>query len=200
MTEPDLSYIHPDLRATALPIGSLTPDPKNARKHDRQNLDAIKTSLEKFGFRQPIIVQKQGMIVRAGNGRLEVALELGWTHVPALVVDETESEAVAYAIADNRTAELAEWDFGNLTDMLEELRNSSDDSLLDAIGFDDESINFLLEQANAASAEISLDKRLNNSEEGQSASKELSLEDFGTDNFAHVCPRCQFGFNEKKGS
>ena len=98
----------------AVAVADVTLDPRNARKHDRRNIDAIKASLTKFGFRQPIIVQAQGMVVRAGNGRIEATKELGWTHVPALIVDESEADAVAYAIADNRTAELAEWDWENL--------------------------------------------------------------------------------------
>lgn len=118
MTDPNLDHIHESLRHMAVPIADLTYDPKNARKHDRRNLDAIKSSLEKFGFRQPIVVQRQGMVIRAGNGRTTVSEELGWTHVPAIVVDEAEADAIAYAIADNRTAELAEWDWENLTDIL----------------------------------------------------------------------------------
>jgi hypothetical protein len=53
------------------------------------------------------VVQRQGMIVRAGNGRVLAARELGWTHLACVVVDESEVEATAFAIADNRSAELA---------------------------------------------------------------------------------------------
>jgi len=136
-----LSYIHESLQHLAVPVADLTPDPKNARKHDRRNLDAIKASLEKFGMRQPIIVQKQGMIVRAGNGRLAVAQELGWSHLPALVVDESEAEAVAFAIADNRTAELAEWDWGNLSEILQ----SSDTDWSELRLFEDSELSLLAE-------------------------------------------------------
>jgi hypothetical protein len=135
-------HIHESLRHLAVAVSTLSPDPKNARKHDRRNLDAIKSSLEQFGFRQPIIVQKQGMIVRAGNGRLEVSKELGWSHVPALVVDESEAEAVAFAIADNRTAELAEWDFGNLAAALEGLQTSGLD--IEALGWTEDETSLLL--------------------------------------------------------
>ncbi len=113
--------IHDSLQHLAVSVDSLTPDPRNARKHDRRNLNAIKSSLERFGFRQPLVVQKQGMIVRAGNGRLAVAKELGWTHIPAIVVDEGEAEALAYAITDNRTAELAEWNLETLGDIMNDL-------------------------------------------------------------------------------
>src|SRR6185369_10855580 len=99
-------HIAPPLRSLALPIASLNLDPANARTHDEANLAAIKGSLSRFGQRLPLVVQQQGMIVRAGNGRLMAAKELGWTHVAAVVVDESEVEATAYAIADNRSGEL----------------------------------------------------------------------------------------------
>lgn len=113
---PDLSYIAEPLRALAVPIESLTIDPKNARKHSRRNLDAIKKSLETFGQRLPIAVQKDGRIVMAGNGRTQAAVELGWTHIAALVFDDDQQEALAFALADNRTAELGEWDWQILSE------------------------------------------------------------------------------------
>lgn len=132
----DLDYIHPDLRSMALAIDSLTPDPKNARKHSRRNLDAIKASLSRFGMRSPIVVQRQGdqMIVRAGNGRMTVAKELGWTHLPATVFDEGDDDAMAYAIADNRTADLADWDYDVLSETLSELQSSG--FAVEPLGFD----------------------------------------------------------------
>jgi 1-aminocyclopropane-1-carboxylate deaminase/D-cysteine desulfhydrase-like pyridoxal-dependent ACC family enzyme len=118
----DLDYIHPDLRGLAVKLDSLLPDPKNARKHNDANLAAIRASLKRFGVRKPIVVQRAGdqLIVRSGNGRMTVAKELGWTHLPAIVVDEGDDDAIAFALADNRTADLAEWDMG----VLEELATS----------------------------------------------------------------------------
>lgn len=107
---PELAYIAEPLRHLAIPLGDLTPDPANARKHDEKNLSAIMGSLRQFGQRIPIVVQEEGLIVRAGNGRLESAKRLGWTHLACVVVPEDNVSAVAFAISDNRTAELAEWD------------------------------------------------------------------------------------------
>lgn len=106
------------LRPLALPIETLTPDPANARTHGDKNLAAIQGSLAKFGQRKPIVVQRQGMIVRAGNGTLAAAKALGWTEIAAVVVDESDIEATGFAIADNRTAELAEWDEDVLSQLL----------------------------------------------------------------------------------
>lgn len=185
--------IHASLQHLAVAVTDLTPDPKNARKHDRRNLDAIKASLEKFGFRQPLIVQKQGMIVRAGNGRLEVAKELGWDHVPALIVDESEAEAVAYAIADNRTAELAEWDFDNLSSLMESLSLHGDE-LLASVGFSHDELQFMLVTDDPAVT--LMDNAENPTKKPSAQSKEVSVDEITTAKYAHTCPRCGFGFDD----
>lgn len=129
------------LQPLSVKIDDLNVDPANVRLHDERNLDSIRASLEKFGQRQPIVVQKQGMIVRAGNGRVIAAKAMGWTEMAAVVVDESDVEATAYAIADNRTAELAEWDEAGLAQLLESLP----DDLANVAGFTDEDMAELLE-------------------------------------------------------
>jgi ParB-like chromosome segregation protein Spo0J len=89
-------------------IESLAADPANVRKHGTRNLAAIKASLQRFGQQKPIVVDAQG-VVRAGNGTLEAARSLGWKRIWITRTALTGSEATAYAIADNRTSELAEW-------------------------------------------------------------------------------------------
>ena len=118
-------HIAEGLQQLAVPVDSLTPDPGNVRLHDARNLRAIMDSLSKFGQRQPIVVQRQGMVVRAGNGRLAAAKQLGWTEIAAVVVDEDNVSATAFALADNRSAELAAWDFEGLADTLKELSAAS---------------------------------------------------------------------------
>jgi ParB-like chromosome segregation protein Spo0J len=141
ITDASLAHIAPPLRSLAVPIDSLTLDPANARTHDQKNLEAIKGSLSRFGQRLPLVVQRQGMIVRAGNGRLMAAKELGWTHVAVVVVDESEVEATAYAIADNRSSELAEWDDESLATLLQSLPSD----LQAAAGFSDSDLTELLD-------------------------------------------------------
>ncbi len=138
----DLSFIAEPLRHLAVAVADLTPDPANARTHNDRNLDAIKASLSRFGQRFPIVVQKQGMVVRAGNGRVLAAKALGWTHLAAIVVDESDVEAVAFAIADNRTAELAEWDDEALTRLLQSLPPD----MLDVTGFTSGELDDLIEE------------------------------------------------------
>jgi ParB-like chromosome segregation protein Spo0J len=115
------TYIAEGLRHLAVPIETLVPDAANARRHGPRNMEAIKASLARWGQRQPIVVQRKGNIVRAGNGRLEAAKAIGWTHIAAVVVDDESADAVAFAIADNRTAELAEWDTETLATLLDTL-------------------------------------------------------------------------------
>ena len=138
---PALDHIALPLRALALPIDTLILDPSNARTHDEKNLAAIKSSLSRFGQRLPLVVQKQGLIVRAGNGRVMAATELGWTHIACVVVDESEVEATAYAIADNRSGELAQWDDAALAKLLESLPEDA----FAATGFDQDDLSDLLD-------------------------------------------------------
>jgi len=111
-----------ELRIETVNINSLTPDPANARKHDGRNLKAIENSLLKFGQRKPICVTPDSIVV-AGNGTLEAAKNLGWTEIviARTPVGWSWEQIRAFALADNRTAELAEWDDKVLADQLLEL-------------------------------------------------------------------------------
>jgi DNA modification methylase len=115
-------------------LSALSLDPSNVRKHSRRNLDAIKASLRKFGQQKPIVVDAKG-IVLAGNGTLTAAQELGWTKIEITRTELAGVEATAFAIADNRTAELAEWDEDGLAKVLESLK-VEDADLLAATGYD----------------------------------------------------------------
>ena len=125
----------PSLEVEVVPIGALTLDPRNARKHGRRNLEAIRGSLQQFGQRRPLVV-RQDLQVIAGNGTLVAMRELGFTEVAVTRVPAgwTDDQVRAYALADNRTAELAEWDDAVLADMLAELDAGGWD--LNSIGFD----------------------------------------------------------------
>lgn len=108
-------------------------DEGNARTHGERNLNTIVASLTEFGQRKPIVLF--GDIVIAGNGTVTAADRLGWKEIAAVRVPEdwTIEQARAYALADNRTAELAEWDTSILADQL---------AMLADVGFDIESIGF----------------------------------------------------------
>ena len=122
------------MRTERVTVASLLFDPANVRKHGERNLDAIKASLARFGQQKPIVVDGDG-IVRAGNGTLMAAKSLGWDEIEIVRTNLRGSEATAYAIADNRTAELAEWDEGALAEQLAALQ-IDDEALAAATGFD----------------------------------------------------------------
>lgn len=119
-------------------ISLLESDPNNARVHSDKNLKAIMDSLSKFGQRKPIVVH--GTVVIAGNGTLEAAKSLGWEYIDVTKVpaDWDMDTAKAYALADNRTAELAEWDLDILTEQLKDLESNGYD--LDDLGFDEKAL------------------------------------------------------------
>jgi hypothetical protein len=125
-----------------VPIDSISPDPANARKHGARNLETVIASFRRFGQQIPILVDKSN-VVRAGNCRLEAAKQLGWDTIQIVRTDLTSSEAIAYAIADNRTAELAEWDDDVLAAQLNGLL-AEDEELLASAGFTDEELEELL--------------------------------------------------------
>jgi DNA modification methylase len=98
------------MQIETLDITDLTPDPKNARQHDAKNLKAIEGSLSQFGQRKPIVITEDNVIV-AGNGTVTAAKNLGWETIEAVRVpaDWSSDQVKAFALADNRTAELATW-------------------------------------------------------------------------------------------
>ena len=112
--------IYTTMHVEQLPISQLLEDPSNARRHPQRNLDQIKASLRRFGQQKPIVVDATN-IVRAGNGTLAAAKALGWTTIAAVRSDLVKTELTAYAIADNRTAELAEWDQQILAETLADI-------------------------------------------------------------------------------
>jgi site-specific DNA-methyltransferase (adenine-specific) len=111
-----------NLRLESVLISSLSLDPTNARRHDSKNLASIEGSLRLFGQRKPIVVSGANVVV-AGNGTLEAAKSLGWSEIDVvrIPVDWSAEQVKAYALADNRTAELAEWDAKVLADQLIEI-------------------------------------------------------------------------------
>jgi hypothetical protein len=122
-------------------INSIRPYEKNPRLND-QAVAAVAASLEKFGFRQPIVVDGDGVII-AGHTRWKAARQLGLSKVPVHVAtDLTPEQVKAYRIADNKTGELADWDIEILPIELADLKDAGFD--LTVLGFDDEELAKLL--------------------------------------------------------
>jgi len=97
-------------------IDEIRPYDKNPRKNDTA-VQAVANSIKQFGFRQPIVVDKHGVII-VGHTRYKAAKLLGMTEVPVVYADMKPSDAKAYRLADNKTGELAEWDAAKLEEEL----------------------------------------------------------------------------------
>lgn len=114
-------------------ISDLSFDPANARKHGEKNLASITGSLRRFGQQKPIVIDDKNIVV-AGNGTLEAAKALGWKEIDVVRTKLGGIDKTAFALADNRTSELAEWDKDSLGSLLSGLVDAEFD--LGEIGFD----------------------------------------------------------------
>ena len=119
------------------PLTEIKPFEKNPRIND-QAVDAVAESIRRFGFRQPIVVDTNGVIV-CGHTRWKAAMKLKLATVPVHVAKElTPAQIRAYRIADNKVAELASWNMELLPIELSELRGMDVD--LELLGFASEEL------------------------------------------------------------
>lgn len=127
-----------DLQSLTVPIDNLTALDKNARRGD---VDAVAKSYQQFGQRKPIVAKRNkalkggkptGMVI-AGNHQLLAAKQLGWTEIAVVFTDDDDKTARAFALADNRTHDLGNYDNVLLAELLEDLK--MDDDLFGASGY-----------------------------------------------------------------
>ncbi len=132
----DLPYIAPDLQGLAVPVGTLVPSPHNARRHGERDLQVLADSYARYGQRKPIVVRAGTNEVLAGNGQLQAAMRLGWTHIAASVFHGSDEDATEFALVDNQSALLSEWDLPVLSEQLRSLY-ARDAALPGVLGWDD---------------------------------------------------------------
>lgn len=130
----DKHQIADDLLTLAYPIEKLKHLDGNPRKG---NVEAVKKSYEKFGQRKPIVATKDGEVI-SGNHQLAAARELGWNKIAVVFTNDDELTAKAFALADNRTADLGTYDDDLLADMLGAV--SSDLEMLEATSFTEDDL------------------------------------------------------------
>src|SRR3990167_2935122 len=111
-------------------IGEVIPYKKNAKKHTEMQIKQVAESIRNFGFAQPIVVDKKGVVI-VGHARLAAAKLLGLRDVPVIKVNLSEQQAKAYRLADNKLNE-SDWDMDLVIGELKEL----DSGLVDLTGFD----------------------------------------------------------------
>ena len=162
-----------------VPIAELKEDPNNVNKHGKLNMDAITGSLTAFGQQKPIVINEHNIII-AGNGTYRGAKALKWKEIKCVRSNLSSVEQTAYAIADNQSGKLAEWDDVALDATLESLQVMDFD--VGFMGFED-----------FGAPEIEDDEKKTKTIEG---SKELDEDDFNK--FDNECPKCGFEWDNKK--
>ena len=106
----DISDSHARLHVEYLPIADLKVSPNNPRQHSRQQIQLLSRAIKELGFNNPILIDRDNIVV-AGHGRLEAAGLQALERVPTIRLEHlTPAQVKAYRIADNRIAELSEWD------------------------------------------------------------------------------------------
>jgi hypothetical protein len=124
-----------------LEIEKIFPYINNPRKN--KDIDKIASSILEFGFQQPIVIDKNNVII-VGHSRYEASKKLGLNKVPVLKADLSEAQSKAYRIADNKLNELSDWDNELLSLELKELDNLDYDK--DILGFNENDYNFILKE------------------------------------------------------
>ena len=120
-----------ELNITYRPIKELKPYKKNAKKHNKEQVEQIANSIKEFGFTQPVIIDKYDCVV-AGHGRILGAKKAGLKQVPTVCLDElTEEQIKAYRLVDNKLNE-SEWDNELLKQSLDEIIEMD----MEAFGFE----------------------------------------------------------------
>jgi hypothetical protein len=135
-----------ELAVVYQPVGSLKIHPHNARTHSRHQVRQIAKSIEAFGFTNPVLVDRNSIII-AGHGRIEAARLLEIQTVPTIRLETlTEEQIRAYIIADNRLAEKAGWDQSILSIELQHLVTVAGDLDVTVTGFEVPEIDLILSQ------------------------------------------------------
>lgn len=142
------AFEHP--RMEQRDVAALKAAKRNARTHSPMQIKQIAESIRAFGFVNPVLVDSEDNIV-AGHGRVEAARKLGFSMVPVIrLAHLSESELRAYAIADNRLAELAGWDKNVLAIELADLVTIDSDLDVSVTGFGHAEIDLIIQMQDKA--------------------------------------------------
>ena len=126
-----------ELKIEEIPIDELVPYENNAKKHTREQIDAVEASIKEFGFRNPVIVWRNAdghPEVVAGHARVTAAKNIGMQKVPCVSCDDlTDAQRRALTLVDNQTTMMTGWDFDTLNYELDTLCGEFD---MSDFGFD----------------------------------------------------------------
>lgn len=158
------------MKIVEVPIGEIKPYENNPR-NNAPAIKATTNSIKDFGFLSVVVLDRDNTII-CGHTRVLAAEKAGMKSVPCIYADQLTPEQVkAYRLADNKTAELAEWDFEKLEEELASLDG-------------EEWVQELFAKAEEPEREQKI-----------AANQELDTESFGDESFECECPRCGFKFN-----
>ena len=147
MAHAALSAQWPATKVEMWAVENLVPYVRNARQHPPEQIDQIAASMQRFGFTIPMLVAEDGTVI-AGHGRLMAAVQLGLAEVPVMVARGwSEEDRRLYTLADNRLAEIAEWDPEMLRIEIGELREDFGIEDMGLIGFSADDLAELLPEA-----------------------------------------------------
>lgn len=134
------------LEVVEMPISALKPNPRNARTHSNEQLEKIRASIREFGFIVPVLIDKDCKII-AGHGRVSAAQKEEMKSVPTIRIDHLSPEHLkAYALVDNKVAELAEWNLDVLALEIKDLMEMETEFDLGITGFETVEIDLILER------------------------------------------------------
>jgi len=171
-------------KTTRMKVDKIKPYENNPRVISPKSVEAVKASIDRYGYVQPIVVDKNHVII-AGHTRHMAMQELGMESAEVYVVDMPEEKARAYRVVDNKTGELSEWDNASLTMELREL----EDSVL-SIYFPD--VDLEMGQLKTAMRDVSEEKV---EEAAEKISSLPTRQKVLTTNVQ--CPECRKGFEVK---
>lgn len=150
----DLKTNSPDRQIENIPIGQIKLNSKQLRIHSPKQIEMLRRGIQKFGFIGVVLVDDADTLL-CGYARIEAARDLGMASIPAIRVTHlTETEKLAFTIADSRLSELSSWNEVALKQELRFLAEFDIDFDFSAIGFETAEIDILLEEGEAEQAEI----------------------------------------------
>jgi site-specific DNA-methyltransferase (adenine-specific) len=135
MKKENLNQLIQNTKIQYLSLNEIKPYNNNPRKI--KNVDKVAKSIAEFGFQQPIVVDKNNIII-VGHTRFQASKQLGLEKVPVLIADLTEQQAKAYRIVDNRLNEDNEWDKDLLNIEIDDLKDYNSELL--NFGFDEKEL------------------------------------------------------------
>lgn len=160
------------MKIEQLNINDIKPYDKNPRKNDKA-VDRVANSIKEFGFQQPIVVDKN-MVIVVGHTRYKAAKKLNLSKIPVVIADVSEEKLQAYRIADNKLNELADWDEDLLFEEISEIAINGNEQLT---GFSAEEINSILNKADETAYTTKIDTPIYTPKGLRPLVKELYSED-----------------------